>query len=258
MADVVLRTHALSKTYFGKVDTPVLHDISIEVARGGFTALIGPSGSGKSTLLNCLGLLDPPTAGEIEFDGRPIRERNVNDLAAFRNENVGFIFQFHYLLPEFSAFENVLLPCWIGGGRPAPEQRREAQRILDRIGVGAFRDKAVYELSGGQQQRVAIARALVKRPKVIFADEPTGNLDRESGHAVLDLMAELNRESDITLVMVTHDRDVALRADHVFELVDGRICRYLDMGRTGRDAAARAILDRSCTLDNGSKGDGKG
>ncbi|MBN2346520.1 MAG: ATP-binding cassette domain-containing protein, partial [Candidatus Aminicenantes bacterium] len=102
MADAVLRTRSLNKTYFGRVDTPVLHDVSIEVARGGFTALIGPSGSGKSTLLNCLGLLDPPTSGEIEFDGRPIRERNVNELAAFRNENIGFIFQFHYLLPEFN------------------------------------------------------------------------------------------------------------------------------------------------------------
>ncbi len=248
MADVVLRTRALCKTYFGKVDTPVLHDVSIEIARGGFTALIGPSGSGKSTLLNCLGLLDPPTSGEIEFDGRLIRERNVNDLAAFRNGNVGFIFQFHYLLPEFSALENVLLPCWIGGGRPSAGQKREAQRILERIGVGAFRDKAVYELSGGQQQRVSIARALVNRPKVIFADEPTGNLDRESGQAVLALMAELNRESDITLVMVTHDREVALQADHIYELVDGRICRYFDVRRSGREAAAREIEDRSCSI----------
>ena len=248
MADAVLRTRGLSKTYFGKVDTPVLHDVSIEIARGGFTALIGPSGSGKSTLLNCLGLLDPPTSGEIEFDGRPIRERNVNGLADFRNANIGFIFQFHYLLPEFSALENVLLPCWIGGGRPAPAARSEALRIMERIGVGSFHDKAVYELSGGQQQRVAIARALVNRPKVIFADEPTGNLDRDSGQAVLELMAELNRESDITLVMVTHDREVALQADHIFELVDGRICRYLDVRRSGREAAAREIEDRSCTI----------
>ena len=248
MADAVLRARRLNKTYFGRVDTPVLFDIDIEIARGGFTALIGPSGSGKSTLLNCLGLLDPPTSGEIEFAGRPIVERNVNELAGFRNQNIGFIFQFHYLLPEFSAFENVVLPCWIGSGRPGEELREEALRIMERIGVGEFRDKAVYELSGGQQQRVAIARALVNRPQVIFADEPTGNLDRESGHAVLDLMAELNRESDITLVMVTHDREVALRADHIYELVDGRICKYLNVKRDGREAAARAIEDRSCTV----------
>ncbi len=248
MADAVLRARRLNKTYFGRVDTPVLFDVDIEIARGGFTALIGPSGSGKSTLLNCLGLLDPPTSGEIEFAGRVIVERNVNELAGFRNENIGFIFQFHYLLPEFSALENVLLPCWIGSGRPGAEVRREALRIMERIGVGEFRDKAVYELSGGQQQRVAIARALVNRPQVIFADEPTGNLDRESGHAVLDLMAELNREGDVTLVMVTHDREVALRADHIYELVDGRICRYLDVKRGGREAAAKAIEDRSCTF----------
>ncbi len=248
MADAVLRTRNLDKTYFGRVDTPVLHDVSLEIPRGGFTALIGPSGSGKSTLLNCLGLLDPPTAGEIEFNGRVIAERNVNELAGFRNQNIGFIFQFHYLLPEFSALENVLLPCWIGGGRPAQAVRDEALRIMERIGVGSFRDKAVYELSGGQQQRVAIARALVNRPKVIFADEPTGNLDRESGQAVLELMAELNRESDITLVMVTHDRDVALQADHIYELVDGRICKYLDVKRVGRQAAAAEIEDRSCTF----------
>jgi lipoprotein-releasing system ATP-binding protein len=249
MADIVLRTRGLNKTYFGKIDTPVLFDINIEIVRGSFTALIGPSGSGKSTLLNCLGLLDPQTSGEIEFDGRVLRAQNVNELAAFRNENIGFIFQFHYLLPEFTALENVLLPCWIRRGRPAPDTVREARRILEHIGMGKHGDKNVSELSGGQQQRVAIARALVNRPKLIFADEPTGNLDRESGRSVLDLMAELNRESDISMVMVTHDREVALQADHIYELVDGRICRYLDVKRSGRSAAARELEDRSCTLE---------
>jgi lipoprotein-releasing system ATP-binding protein len=248
MADVILRTRGLCKTYFGKVDTPVLHDINIEIARGSFTALIGPSGSGKSTLLNCLGLLDPQTSGEIEFDGSIIAARSVNDLASFRNANIGFIFQFHYLLPEFTAYENVLLPCWIGQGRPGPELAREALRIMEHIGVAQLRDKAVFELSGGQQQRVAIARALVNRPQLVFADEPTGNLDRESGHAVLELMAELNRESNVSMVMVTHDREVALRADHIFELVDGRICKYIDVAGTGKAAAAAAIEDRSCTV----------
>jgi lipoprotein-releasing system ATP-binding protein len=249
MADVVLRTRNLNKTYFGKVDTPVLFDINIEIARGAFTALIGPSGSGKSTLLNCLGLLDPQTSGEIDFDGRVITSQNVNELAAFRNENIGFIFQFHYLLPEFTAYENVLLPCWIRQGKPAPETEREALRILEHIGMAKMKDKNVSELSGGQQQRVAIARALVNRPKLIFADEPTGNLDRESGRAVLELMAELNRESNISMVMVTHDRDVALQADHIYELLDGRICRTLDVGKTGKRAAAEALEDRSCTME---------
>jgi lipoprotein-releasing system ATP-binding protein len=249
MADIVLKTKSLNKTYPGEVPTPVLFDINIEIARGSFTALIGPSGSGKSTLLNCLGLLDPQTSGEIDFDGRIITSQNVNQLAGFRNANIGFIFQFHYLLPEFSAYENVLLPCWIRQGKPEPETGREALRILDRIGMAGMKDKNIAELSGGQQQRVAIARALINKPKLIFADEPTGNLDRESGNAVLELMAELNRESSISMVIVTHDREVALRADHIYELIDGRICKYLDVARIGKSAAAQAIEDRSCTLE---------
>jgi lipoprotein-releasing system ATP-binding protein len=248
MADTVLKTRNLNKTYPGKVPTPVLFDINIEIGRGSFTALIGPSGSGKSTLLHCLGLLDPQTSGEIDFDGRIITAQNVNELAAFRNENIGFIFQFHYLLPEFSAYENVLLPCWIRQGKPAPETGKEALRIMKRIGMAELKDKNISELSGGQQQRVAIARALINKPKLVFADEPTGNLDRESGRAVLELMAELNRENNTSMVMVTHDREVALRADYIYELVDGRICKYLDVARIGKSAAAEAIEDRSCVI----------
>jgi lipoprotein-releasing system ATP-binding protein len=249
MADVILRTIGLSKTYHGRVETPVLHDVHLEVPRGRFTALIGPSGSGKSTLLNCLGLLDPPSAGEIDFDGRIVSGRNVNELAGFRNENIGFVFQFHYLLPEFTALENVLLPSWIGRGRPAPETEREALRIMERIGVAGLRDKSVSEMSGGEQQRVAIARALVNRPKLVLADEPTGNLDRESGMAVLELLAELNRENHTSMVMVTHDREIALRADLIYELVDGRICRRLETARLGKEGTARALENRSCVLD---------
>ncbi|MCX6558712.1 MAG: ABC transporter ATP-binding protein [Candidatus Aminicenantes bacterium] len=249
MADIILKTKHLKKTYFGKVDTPVLFDINIEIVRGSFTALIGPSGSGKSTLLNCLGLLDPQTSGEIDFDGRLITSQNVNELADFRNANIGFIFQFHYLLPEYSAYENILLPCWIRGGKPAPETGREALRIMERIGVEKLQDKYISELSGGQQQRVSIARALINKPKLIFADEPTGNLDRESGFSVLGLMAELNHENNITMVMVTHDREVALRADYIYELVDGKLCKYLDVAKIGKTEAAKAIEERTCTID---------
>jgi lipoprotein-releasing system ATP-binding protein len=249
MADVILRTRGLNKTYFGKVDTPVLFDINLQIVRGGFTALIGPSGSGKSTLLNCLGLLDPQTSGEIDFDGKLIAGHDVNALAGFRNAHIGFIFQFHYLLPEYTAFENVLLPCWIRGGKPSPETGREALRIMEHIGIEKLKDKYISELSGGQQQRVSIARALINKPKLIFADEPTGNLDRESGHAVLDLMAELNRESNITMVIVTHDREVALRADYIYELVDGRICKYLDVAKLGRSATSDAIEARTCRIE---------
>jgi lipoprotein-releasing system ATP-binding protein len=249
MADMILKTRNLNKTYFGKVDTPVLFDINLQIVRGSFTALIGPSGSGKSTLLNCMGLLDPQTSGEIDFDGKTIAAQNVNELADFRNAHIGFIFQFHYLLPEYTAHENILLPCWIRGGKPEPETGREALRIMERIGIEKLKDKAISELSGGQQQRVSIARALINKPKLIFADEPTGNLDRESGHAVLDLMAELNRESNITMIMVTHDREVALRADYIYELVDGRLCKYLDVKKIGKTAAAKAIEERTCTIE---------
>ncbi len=249
MADKILITHKLNKTYTGKIDTPVLFDINIEIERGSFTALIGPSGSGKSTLLNCLGLLDPQTSGEINFDGKSIISQNVNELADFRNANIGFIFQFHYLLPEFTAFENILLPCWIRNGKPALELEKEALRIMERIGVEKLKNKYTYELSGGQQQRISIARALINKPKLIFADEPTGNLDRESGVAVLELMAELNHENNITMVMVTHDRDVALKADHIYELVDGRICKFIDVKKTGKIQAAKEIEERTCTVE---------
>jgi lipoprotein-releasing system ATP-binding protein len=249
MADIILKTSNLNKTYFGKVNTPVLFDINIEIARGSFTALIGPSGSGKSTLLNCLGLLDPQTSGEIVFDGRSIVSQNVNELADFRNANIGFIFQFHYLLPEFTAYENILLPCWIRKGKPAPELEKEALRIRERIGVEKLKNKYISELSGGQQQRVAIARALINKPKLVFADEPTGNLDRENGFAVLELMAELNRENNVSMVMVTHDREVAYRADYIYELVDGKLCKYLDVKKIGKTEAAKAIEARTCTLE---------
>jgi lipoprotein-releasing system ATP-binding protein len=249
MADIILKTSNLNKTYFGKVNTPVLFDINIEIARGSFTALIGPSGSGKSTLLNCLGLLDPQTSGEIVFDGRSIVSQNVNELADFRNANIGFIFQFHYLLPEFTAYENILLPCWIRKGKPAPELEKDVLRIMERIGVEKLKNKYISELSGGQQQRVAIARALINKPKLVFADEPTGNLDRENGFAVLELMAELNRENNVSMVMVTHDREVALRADYIYELVDGKLCKYLDVKKIGKTEAAKAIEARTCTLE---------
>jgi lipoprotein-releasing system ATP-binding protein len=249
MADMILKTRILNKTYFGRVNTPVLFDINIGITRGSFTALIGPSGSGKSTLLNCLGLLDPQTSGEIDFAGKTIAAQNVNELADFRNANIGFIFQFHYLLPEFTSYENILLPCWIRTGKPAPELEKEALRIMERIGVEKLKNKYISELSGGQQQRISIARALINKPKLIFADEPTGNLDRESGFAVLELMAELNRENNITMVMVTHDREVALRADYIYELVDGRICKYLDVKKIGKTEAARAIAERTCTIE---------
>ena len=248
MADNMIRVKGLNKIYGTAVKTHVLYDIDLEIEINSFTAMIGPSGSGKSTLLSCLGLLDPPTSGEIKIDGQSFSNINVNKLASFRNENIGFVFQFHHLLPEFTVFENILLPHWIKNGRPGPALREEADRLIDRVGLRDIKDKYVTQISGGQQQRVSLARALINRPKIIFADEPTGNLDRESGTKVLELLKEINRENNTTLVMVTHDREVALRSDQIIELVDGRICRTIDIRTSGREAAQEMLENLSCVL----------
>jgi lipoprotein-releasing system ATP-binding protein len=248
MADNMIQVKGLNKIYGTTIKTHVLFDIELYIERNTFTALIGPSGSGKSTRLNCLGLLDPPTSGEIVIDGHSFSDINVNRLASFRNENIGFVFQFHHLLPEFTVFENILMPHWIKSGRPGQALIEEANRLIDRIGLTDIKDKYVTQISGGQQQRVSIARALINRPKVIFADEPTGNLDRETGAKVLDLLREINRENRTTLVMVTHDREVAIRSDRIIELVDGRICRSIDVRSSGKESAVEILENRSCVL----------
>jgi lipoprotein-releasing system ATP-binding protein len=250
MADTMIRVKRLNKVYGTAIKTHVLFDIDLDIERNSFTAMIGPSGSGKSTLLNCLGLLDPPTSGEIEIDGKSFSDINVNRLASFRNENIGFVFQFHHLLPEFTVFENILMPHWIKSGRPGPALIEEANRLIDRVGLSDIKNKNVTQISGGQQQRVSIARALINRPKVIFADEPTGNLDRETGTKVLDLLREINRENNTTLVMVTHDREVAIRSDRIVELVDGRICRTIDVRSSGKESAVEMLENRSCVLND--------
>ena len=257
MVDNMIEVRGLNKTYGTTVKTHVLHDVNLEIAKNSFTAMIGPSGSGKSTLLSCLGLLEPPSSGEIIIDGESFYNINVNKLASFRNRNIGFVFQFHHLLPEFTVFENILLPHWIKNGRPGPVLREEAIRLIERVGLSDIKDKYITQISGGQQQRVSIARAIINRPKVIFADELTGNLDRETGTRVLDLLREINKENNTTLVMVTHDREVALRSDHIIELVDGRICRTIDVRSSGRDSAVEMLEDLSCVLPDSEQGVGK-
>lgn len=253
MADSIISVRRLNKTYGTAVKTHVLFDIDLEIKRNSFTSLIGPSGSGKSTLLSCLGLLEPATSGEIVIDSNNFSRINVNELSSFRNRYIGFVFQFHYLLPEFTAFENILLPSWIRAGRPGPALIRETNRLMERIGISAIRDKYINQISGGQQQRVSIARSLINRPRVIFADEPTGNLDRETGMAVLDLLKEINRENGATLVMVTHDRDVALRSDRIIELIDGRVCRSIDISSVSKDKAVALMEKRACALPAGGR-----
>jgi len=247
MAEYAVVARELSMHYgAGEARVQVLFGVHLAVERGSFTAVIGPSGSGKSTLLNLVSLLERPTGGEVIVEGVSSATMDGTALARFRNTTMGFVFQFHYLLPEFTALENVLVPAWIRDAAASAEVQAEARQLLDRLGVWSAAHKRPAQMSGGQQQRTAIARALINRPRIVYADEPTGNLDRESGDAALTLLRDLVRERGTTLVMVTHDREIALRADRIIEMVDGRVCRMFDL-HTQSVAAVRRMLDeRTC------------
>lgn len=247
--DEIIVAKNLTKKFGEAVQVEVLHGIDISFSRQVFTAVIGPSGSGKTTLLNILSLLEPPTSGQILIDGIDFSKGEINRYSHYRNQNFGFIFQFHYLLPEFTSLENVLLPSWIGEGKPSPELKEKALNLMEKLKIYHIRDKYPHEISGGEQQRVAIARALFKNPKIIFADEPTGNLDRENGFLVLEMMTEMIKEMGITLIMVTHDREIAIQADKIVELVDGRICKAFRVKETGKEKALEIIMDRSCRIE---------
>lgn len=220
---VVVETRGLRKTYFGKVDVPVLFGIDIEICAEEFVAIIGQSGSGKSTLLNILGALDVPTGGTVLINGVDISTLEEDELAALRSDEVGFIFQFHYLLDEFTCLENALMPLTIRHGEASDEQRERVIGLLKRVGLGDQINKRPDEMSGGQNQRCAIVRALSNAPKIILADEPTGNLDSRSGEEVFELMREMNRESGVAFVMITHDDRLAQAADRILLIEDGLI-----------------------------------
>jgi lipoprotein-releasing system ATP-binding protein len=217
----VVVTRGLKKTYFGKVETPVLHGIDIEIFAGEFVAIIGQSGSGKSTLLNILGALDVPTEGSVLIDGVDISTLSEDGLAALRNRVVGFVFQFHYLLDELSCLENALTPITIGKGEASAEDKSRVVGLLDRVGLGKQLNKNPDTMSGGQNQRCAIIRALANQPKIVLADEPTGNLDSRSGDEVFKIMREMNRESGVAFIMVTHDDRLAQEADRILMIEDG-------------------------------------
>jgi lipoprotein-releasing system ATP-binding protein len=225
MADIpVIELRGAGKTYYnGAVATPVLFDLSLQVGRGEFVAIVGGSGSGKTTLLNLMGLLDRPTAGEILVDGENAGNLDELERARVRRERLGFIFQFHYLLPEFTVIENALIPCRMKGRRFHEQQEPRMRALLEKVGLGDKLNSRPAQLSGGQQQRVAVVRSLANDPALVLADEPTGNLDTRSGRVVFDLMRSLSRESGTTFVMVTHDDDFALEADHLIRKPDGRI-----------------------------------
>ena len=213
----------LSKEY---VDGPrvvrVLSGLNLEIGAGERVAIVGESGVGKSTLLHILGTLDRPTGGEVWFDGENLTSKSERDLAQFRNREIGFIFQFHHLLPDFTALENVMMPALIAGTAAAAARRR-ASALLERVGLVERLEHRPGELSGGEQQRVAVARAIVQEPRAVLADEPTGNLDPVTGQGVQDLLMELNHERNITLVVVTHSASLAGAMDRTLRLTAGRI-----------------------------------
>jgi lipoprotein-releasing system ATP-binding protein len=200
-----IEVRGLQKSYFldGK-EVPVLRGLDLAVESGEMWSITGPSGVGKSTLMHILGTLDAPTSGQVLLDDQEVFSLSASQLAHFRNEKIGFVFQFHHLLPELTALENVQMPLMIRGVK-AGVAAREAKRWLERVGLGERLEHKPGELSGGQQQRVALARALVTGPKLLLADEPTGNLDEETGLAIVELMRELNRELGMTVIMVTHN-----------------------------------------------------
>ncbi len=224
MAEKVIEVRHVDKFYqTGEISTQVLFDINLEVEKGTFNSIIGASGSGKTTLLNILGTLDKPTSGEVLIDGARADQMKKNQLAKLRNETIGFIFQFHYLLPEFTALENVLLPVIIRKGKADEKDTARAVELMELVGISNVKDNLSTNMSGGQQQRTAVARALINQPKIVLADEPTGNLDSESTANIYSRFRYINETVGTTFVIVTHDRRIAEQTDRIIGVKDGRI-----------------------------------
>jgi lipoprotein-releasing system ATP-binding protein len=223
----LLWTDGLTKTFrSGSEEVTVLDDLSMEVQAGEFVALVGESGSGKTTLLHLLAALDTPTTGEVYFGGRRLSEFREDDRALYRNEKIGFVWQMHYLLPEFSALENVIIPQLIRGCGMS-EARARARELLAEVGLETASHRRVGELSGGEQQRVSLARALANHPAVLLADEPTGSLDHRTAERVVDLLENLHRAHQLTSVLATHNLDLARRANRTLRLANGKLTDWV-------------------------------
>lgn len=214
----------ITKSYGNGEKLTVLKDVCLSIETGEMTAIIGASGSGKTTLLQILGTLDQPSGGELFFRDKPLLKKSSTELAEFRNAAVGFIFQFHHLLPDFTTLENVMMPALIAGQKRS-EIADPARNLLEQVGLGHRLHKKVGTLSGGEQQRAALARALIMNPALLLADEPTGNLDSKAGELVFNLLHELCRDRQLSTIMVTHNLKLAEKMDHCHTLKDGVLCR---------------------------------
>ena len=236
----VIELNSINKIYGTTYKTQVLWDVDLAIEEGAFASIIGQSGSGKSTLLNIIGTLQRPTSGSVMINGIDAAAMSKNALASLRNETIGFVFQFHHLLPEFTALENVLMPARIRSGRVSKETRDRALELMQLMDLEKVKDNNASKMSGGQQQRTSIARALVNNPRIVLADEPTGNLDSDSAEKVYDIMRDINERYNTTFLIITHDRRIAQKADRIIEIKDGRI--YLDLptrlaGKSGEETA---------------------
>ncbi|GEA59000.1 lipoprotein-releasing ABC transporter ATP-binding protein LolD [Vibrio comitans] len=224
----LLECQNLKKTYTeGSVDTQVLRGVSFTVGHGELVSIIGSSGSGKSTLLHILGALDDATVGDVQFNGQDLGALSSNQQARLRNQHLGFVYQFHHLLADFSAVENVAMPLLIGGEKPA-KAKQAAKELLTRVGLDHRLEHRPSELSGGERQRVAIARALVNKPSLVLADEPTGNLDHTTALGIYDLMRELNQKSGTAFLVVTHDSELAAKMDRQMHMQDGLLVQVAE------------------------------
>jgi len=221
--DSIIELTNINKIYGKRVKTQVLNNINLSIDEGSFNSIIGESGSGKTSLLNIIGMLDKPTSGQVEMAGKRIDKMSRRSLASIRNKEIGFVFQFHYLLPEFNAIENVLMPQTIRSLFCGRKTRERAKELLELVGLSAFKQKKVYDLSGGEQQRVAIARSLMNNPKIILADEPTGNLDSHASESIYNIFRDINKRLGTTFIVITHDERIAIKTDRVIEIKDGII-----------------------------------
>lgn len=218
----IIELRNLTRIYRNGVDFRALDRACLKIKKGEFVAIVGPSGSGKSTLMHLIGLLDTPSEGTLLIDGQDVTELSDKARSELRNRMLGFIFQYHHLLPDFTALENVMMPLLIAG-RSKKEARKVAEKLLEQVGLGDRMDHRPGELSGGQNQRVAVARALSCSPAIVLGDEPTGNLDTKTGDMIYELLRRLNRQLKQTFIVVTHNEELAARADRVIRLVDGEI-----------------------------------